>query len=324
MGSGGSGKTTLRKQMRNVYGKPFSKPELEDMKPIIVGNIVIGVQAILAACNQSFGQKLEDPKSIEAAEFCAILEREGEFTDEMVGHFRQLWNDPNFTATRAQHHQFQLQECVEGFMESLLKGWPNNWGGKDWVPTIDEFIRARIRTSGIVKDEFLVDGVQYELYDAGGQRAERRKWIHAFDNVTAVVFVASLTDFEESLYENHSENRLKDSLELFSELVNSKHFAKCNFLVYLNKRDLFEEAFVVQKRKLNSSGLFPDAPDTEDPEEAIDWIKSKFKDIVADSTGDVKGYYKVTTATDKANVKSVFDATRAIIIAARTANLGFM
>ena len=42
------------------------------------------------------------------------------------------------------------------------------------------------------------------MYDVGGQRNERKKWIHCFENVTAVIFVAALSAYDQVLYEDSS------------------------------------------------------------------------------------------------------------------------
>lgn len=34
----------------------------------------------------------------------------------------------------------------------------------------------------------------YRLFDVGGQRNERRKWIHLFEGVTAVIFCAAISE----------------------------------------------------------------------------------------------------------------------------------
>ena len=54
-------------------------------------------------------------------------------------------------------------------------------------------------------------------YDMGGQRNERRKWIHAFDNVNCVVFVAALSEYDQVLFEDETQNRMEEALQLFEE-----------------------------------------------------------------------------------------------------------
>lgn len=34
------------------------------------------------------------------------------------------------------------------------------------------------------------------MVDVGGQRTERRKWIHCFDNVNMILFVLALSDYD--------------------------------------------------------------------------------------------------------------------------------
>ena len=40
---------------------------------------------------------------------------------------------------------------------------------------------SRVRTSGIVTERYNIDGTTFEMYDVGGQRNERKKWIHCFE-----------------------------------------------------------------------------------------------------------------------------------------------
>jgi guanine nucleotide-binding protein subunit alpha len=39
--------------------------------------------------------------------------------------------------------------------------------------------------------------------DVGGQRSERKKWLHYFDNVTAVLFVVAISGYDQVLIEDH-------------------------------------------------------------------------------------------------------------------------
>lgn len=62
------------------------------------------------------------------------------------------------------------------------------------------------------------------MYDVGGQRNERKKWIHCFDDVTAIIFVASASEYDQSLFEDASVNRMEEAVTLFADIANSRWF----------------------------------------------------------------------------------------------------
>lgn len=66
-----------------------------------------------------------------------------------------------------------------------------------YVPTTIDILRARQPTSGIVETRFKIDRLNYHFYDVGGQRGERKKWIHCFDGVTCIFFIASLSEYDQ-------------------------------------------------------------------------------------------------------------------------------
>jgi len=66
------------------------------------------------------------------------------------------------------------------------------------------------------------------MFDVGGQRDERRKWIQCFNDVTAIIFVTACSSYNMVLREDASQNRLKESLELFKSIWNNRyvHYTK--------------------------------------------------------------------------------------------------
>lgn len=60
------------------------------------------------------------------------------------------------------------------------------------MPDEQDCVMARVITTGIVTTEFDHSPVHYQLIDVGGQRNERRKWIHCFDDVTAIIYLVNL------------------------------------------------------------------------------------------------------------------------------------
>ena len=61
------------------------------------------------------------------------------------------------------------------------------------------------------------------MFDVGGQRDERRKWIQCFNDVTAIIFVTACSSYNLVLREDSSQNRLKESLELFKSIWNNRY-----------------------------------------------------------------------------------------------------
>ena len=91
----------------------------------------------------------------------------------------------------------------------------------DYMPTEQDVLRARVRTTGIVQQNFQIGTSKYTMFDVGGQRNERRKWIHCFDNVTAVIFVTAISEYDQVL-PDQSQYRASQSSGVRSSLWPSK------------------------------------------------------------------------------------------------------
>ena len=79
------------------------------------------------------------------------------------------------------------------------------------------------------------------MFDVGGQRSERKKWIHCFENVTAVIFLAAISEYDQVLVEDDTMNRVQEALTLFDSICNSKWFTSTSMILFLNKIDLFRD-----------------------------------------------------------------------------------
>lgn len=60
------------------------------------------------------------------------------------------------------------------------------------------------------------------MFDVGGQRDERRKWIQCFNDVTAIIFVTACSSYNMVLREDPTQNRLRESLDLFKSIWNNR------------------------------------------------------------------------------------------------------
>lgn len=84
----------------------------------------------------------------------------------------------------------------------------------------------------------------FRMFDVGGQRSERKKWIHCFEGVNAIIFCVALSGYDLVLAEDEEMNRMIESMKLFDSICNSKWFVETSIILFLNKKDLFEEKIV--------------------------------------------------------------------------------
>jgi guanine nucleotide-binding protein G(i) subunit alpha len=144
-----------------------------------------------------------------------------------------------------------------------------------YIPTDNDILRAKSRTYGISHMEFSLDTLNVHLIDLGGARTERRKWIHHFDNMTSILFVVSLSDYDRIFHPDIDQNVLTETLTLFDSIVNSKWFQLSSIILFFNKIDLF-------RKKLPLSPLakyFPDYCGGSDINEAVKYLLSKFSEL---------------------------------------------
>ncbi|CAF4492903.1 unnamed protein product, partial [Rotaria magnacalcarata] len=104
-----------------------------------------------------------------------------------------------------------------------------------------DILRCRVLTSGIYETIFSVERVRFHMFDVGGQREERRKWIQCFNDVTAIIFVTACSGFNLVLIEDEKQNRLKESLDLFKNIWNNRWLKTISVILFLNKQDLLAE-----------------------------------------------------------------------------------
>jgi len=176
------------------------------------------------------------------------------------------------------------------------------------IPTTEDILYTRIKTMGVSDLTIEIEGNKFKLIDMGGQRSERRKWIHYFSEVTAIIFCLALSEYNLVLEEDPTVNRMLESLQLFREICNSFWLHQAALILFLNKTDLFQEKIT----KVNINVCFPDYKGASEFNEASDFIEKKFLHV--DKTGRKKIYPHKTIATDTGNVQFVFQAVRDRII----------
>lgn len=154
---------------------------------------------------------------------------------------------------------------------------------------------------------FSFGDLTYRMIDVGGQRTERKKWIHCFEDITAMLFLAALSEYDQLLFEDETINRMKEALTLFGSICQSRWFAHTSIILFLNKTDVLEE-------KLLTSPLqecFADYDGGSDVAAACAYIANKFVSMNPHKQKQI--YTHFTCATDTLQVQRVLVAVNGTV-----------
>mmetsp|Transcript_1852 Transcript_1852/g.2229 ORF Transcript_1852/g.2229 Transcript_1852/m.2229 type:complete len:368 (+) Transcript_1852:188-1291(+) len=325
LGTGESGKSTIFKQVKKLFGKDFTKEELETWKPRVWENINKQIAAMLKA-----SKRLEIPLANEELRVRFDGRKDNEPIDQKHGtKIKELWSDKGFQQLWERRSEYQVLDCIEYYVNNMDR---IAVGDENYSPTFQDVIYARVRTSGIVQEKFMMQDTEFEMYDVGGQRSERKKWLNCFDNVTTVLFVAAINEYDQKLFEDSKTERIQEAINTWKDIVNREEFENVGFVLFLNKMDLLEEKLSLFPFKVegvrNQDYDGPDPMDSNtDMNEAIDAVKDymqrKFMSVVElrSGLGQVKVYF--TCATDSDNMNKVFVACKDQILRINLFRSGF-
>jgi len=178
------------------------------------------------------------PEELSASAKCVL--ESPDLTPAVAEHILTLWNHKEFNALAlALGDDIQLQGGIFGvkyYFENAKR-----FAEPDYRPTKEDLLKARRKTTGILETQFMVESNEFIMVDVGGQRSERKKWLHCFTNVSAVLFLTAINEYDMVLEEDVNTNRLVESLKLWKAITSSQFFKRTPFILFLNKKDLFQE-----------------------------------------------------------------------------------
>ncbi|KAJ3441981.1 guanine nucleotide-binding protein g(o) subunit alpha [Anaeramoeba flamelloides] len=301
MGPGDSGKSTIAKQMKIIHSNGFRKKEKIKFKIVIYQNILDNLQILIQMIKTLNLDEL--PTELERiAQEITHLDDEIPLNEEIGEKISQLWDNPSLKKAFDNRAKFHIPDTIGYFLDKI-----SEISSPDYIPSQEDILRCRLRTTGIIQTSFTISGQKFTIIDVGGQRNERRKWINCFENITAVLFIASLSEFNQQLFEDERMNRMHESLLLFEEITNSRWFTESSIILFLNKVDIFKEK--ISKFKLQK--CFPKYNGKNNFDDTSNYIKQQFLKKVENKKPI---YTHFTCATDTTNIRFVFEAVKDIIL----------
>ncbi|GAA5821121.1 hypothetical protein JCM3770_005526 [Rhodotorula araucariae] len=328
LGAGESGKSTLVKQMRLMYAQPYSDRERAEYREVVFANALQSMQAVIRGF-----QVVRIPlpaRHTATADYLVSISTDRAVdptTGNMDPHIRDaivaLWAEPATKEVIKRSSQFQLNDSAQYFFDEM-----GRLGQPGYTPSDQDILRTRVRSTGIVEETFVVKGQKLRVFDVGGQRSERKKWIHCFENVDVLVFVAAISEFDQVLYEDASVNRLAEASMLWESIAGSRWFIMSSFVLMLNKIDLFNKCaarrlFSVLDADALYSHYFPDyAGAPRDLEAAKAYMRAKF--VSLNPRKDRGLYVHLTCATDTQQARVVLAAVMDQVLTRLLAEVGLI
>ncbi|XP_074547105.1 guanine nucleotide-binding protein subunit alpha-14-like [Halichoeres trimaculatus] len=304
LGTGESGKSTFIKQMRIIHGSGYNEADRKGFTRLIFQNIVTAIQALISAM-KSLRMDYVDDKNISYAEKLSQVEADRVSTLEawQADAIKRVWNDHGVQRCYDRRREFQLSDSAKYYLSDL-----DRIMSPSFIPTVQDVLRVRVPTTGIIEYPFELSNVIFRMVDVGGQRSERRKWIHCFQNVTSVIYLAALSEYDQVLIESAKDNRLKESLALFTTILSYPWFQDSSTILFLNKTDLLEE----KVKHSHVANYFPAYKGPKgDAKSAQDFFLEMY---VEQHIGRHKALYThFTCATDTENIKVVFKAVKSTL-----------
>ncbi|XP_066845194.1 guanine nucleotide-binding protein subunit alpha-14 isoform X2 [Anser cygnoides] len=237
LGTGESGKSTFIKQMRIIHGSGYTEEDRKGFTKLVYQNIFTAMQAMIRAMDT-----LKIQYTSEENEESAQMIREVEVDKVTVLEIKQveaiknLWKDPGIQECYDRRREYQLSDSAKYYFTDI-----DRIAMPSFVPTQQDILRVRVPTTGIIEYPFDLENIIFRMVDVGGQRSERRKWIHCFESVTSIIFLVALSEYDQVLAECDNENRMEESKALFKTIITYPWFLNSSVILFLNKKDLLEE-----------------------------------------------------------------------------------
>ncbi|KAI9224316.1 guanine nucleotide binding protein, alpha subunit [Blastocladiella britannica] len=317
LGAGESGKSTILKQMQLIHGAGYSDEERAAYREIIFSNVIQSMKVILDAM-ETLGIALGDAGANQAHRDLIDdqpPQMEGDnLAPEITTAVKALWQDAGVLACVARSREYQLNDSAKYYFDALDRIAANGY-----LPTDQDILRSRVKTTGIVETTFRIQELTYRMFDVGGQRSERKKWIHCFENVTAIVFLVAISEYDQVLVEDETVNRMQEAMTLFDSICNSRWFVKTSIILFLNKIDLFKEKIL----RSPIEKFFSEYQGGQDYDLGCQFFLNKFQSL--NQTPDTKQIYAhFTCGTDTTQIKFVMAAVNDIIIKKNLEDCGLL
>jgi GTPase SAR1 family protein len=253
-GPGSSGKSTFMRQMLNHLKNDQLEISGQEIASIVHSNIIQACRWMVSGeLKEDTAFKSSDRQLANNKKFKQLTSENGNvMTKELASFLSSLWSEEDFqnSLRKSKSPLLAEKDSIEYFFNSLP-----HITSPDYVPTLEDTMRYRVRTTGMLSREFQISQANLSLYDVGGSFSQRRAWKHLFDelkDISVLLYFVPLGDYDQPCYHNESLSRLQDSLDCLDLVGN--YVSDIPIVLVFTKNDIFEKTFSAE----NMTEHFPE------------------------------------------------------------------
>ena len=166
--------------MKVLQDGGYSEEEASKFVYRVYGNVVTQMRVLLLAADKLKIAFADEANNERAKTVLATPAGGDAWSVSLAKDIKALWADAGLRKVFAmRNRKFHLNDSAAYFFDRI-----DAIMADDYIPSTDDILRVRTRTTGIKEARFEVNGISFALLDVGGQRGERRKWIQCFGDVT--------------------------------------------------------------------------------------------------------------------------------------------
>ena len=152
-GAGESGKSTIFKQMKILYGVGFQPDDLKATVPVIHSNVIGSMQAL---CTATDTLGIPVASADEKAYILTLDPDEDPCEGKTAEAIKTLWTDDGIQSAYEQRSKFQLNDSAKYYFEKL-----DVISAPGYVASIEDLLKSRVRTSGIVEECYKIEDTDF-------------------------------------------------------------------------------------------------------------------------------------------------------------------
>ncbi|TGJ81406.1 hypothetical protein E0Z10_g7353 [Xylaria hypoxylon] len=240
LGTSGGGKSTLLNALRLCTEAEDAEHDESYLRTLVWHNALDSVRTLLRAMERAGVPVMASARTL-LLDPCPDCDCDPALNPQHAGEVARTISSfhPIIFQNAVRRNANQLHVNAEYYIENINR--LAEQAVHRSAPTDRDLLRTQVTTTGIHQTTLTYQGSRFCVYDVGGERSERKKWIHTFEDVSVVIFPVDTTGYERSLREDEDSDRMLEQFILFEYISNSHWFTKSNFIIIFTKIDLLEK-----------------------------------------------------------------------------------